>query len=238
MGYKNWMLVEGRNDQYVLRDLLRQHHISCIIPDRPHKKSQPDDIVIDQQGSVQGVLDALEIVLDDGDLQNLAIVVDADTNLVARWDALKNIFARFGGEDVPDFPLKDGTIITLTRPYRKIQVGIWLMPDNQVPGILEDFFRFLMPNTQEPLWHHVHQSVDGIPVEQRLFSNIDLPKVQLHTWLAWQKEPGKPLGLAITAKYLDVNTPYGLRLINWVKQTFNLTEETIQQPTNQRKDTP
>jgi hypothetical protein len=222
MGYKNWMLVEGRNDQYVLRDLLRHYGVACAIPDRDRGYGAKD-IVIDQKENVQGVLAALDVVLDDGDLERLAVVVDADTSIDARWDALRNILARFGGQDIPRSPLPEGTIVTLAQPYRTLRVGAWLMPDNQVPGILENFVRFLIPNDEASLWQRAIDCVNGIPEGQRHFPRVDLPKVQIHTWLAWQKNPGQPLGIAITAKYLDANAPCALNLINWVKQVFDLS---------------
>ena len=30
-------------------------------------------------------------------------------------------------------------------------------------------------------------------------------KAFIHTWLAWQEDPGTPMGLAITKKYLSTN---------------------------------
>ena len=220
MGYKNRMLVEGRNDQYVLRSLLRHHGIDCAIPDR--EKYGEETIAIDQRENVKGVLDALNIVLDDGDLARLAVIVDADTNIDARWNALRNIFARFGGEDMPHSPATEGTIITLTQPYRTLKVGVWLMPDNQVPGILENFVSFLIPDNEASLWQRAIECVDKIPETQRHFPEVALPKAQLHTWLAWQQEPGQPLGLAITARYLNADAPYASNLINWVRRVFDL----------------
>jgi len=223
MGYKNWMLVEGRNDQYVLRGLLRHHGISCAIPgrDRGYKE---EAIIIDQKEGIQGVLDALDVVLDDGDLERLAVVVDADTSIDARWDALRNILACFGGQDISRSPLPEGTIVTLTQPYRTLNVGVWLMPDNQVPGILENFVSFLIPDDDAPLWQRAIDCVNRIPEAQRHFPIVALPKARIHTWLAWQEKPGQPLGIAITAaKCLDANAPCALNLINWVKQVFDLS---------------
>ncbi|MCD4738015.1 MAG: hypothetical protein K8R89_01985 [Anaerolineae bacterium] len=221
MGYKNWMLVEGRNDQYILRSLLRHHGINCAIPDR--EKYGEEAIVIDQRGNVEGVLDALKIVLDDGDLARLAVIVDADTNIDGRWDALRNILMRFGGEETPHSPAPEGTVISLARPYRTLRVGVWLMPDNRVPGILEDFVAFLIPDENTFLWQHAVDSVAKIPAEQRNFPAVALPKAEIHTWLAWQKEPGQPFGLALTAKYLDSNAPYALNLVSWVQRVFELS---------------
>ncbi len=221
MGYKHWMLVEGRNDQYVLRSLLRQHGVACAIPGR--ERCDVEAIIIDQKNGIRGLLDALRVVLDDGDLERLAIVVDADTDLDARWDALRNIFLRFGGADLPDRPASNGTLITLEQPYRTLPVGVWIMPDNQIPGILENFVSFLIPDIDTLLWLRAKECVAGIPEEQRHFSPVDVPKAQLHTWLAWQAEPGQPLGLAITAKYLNVGAPYALNLVRWVKRVFGIS---------------
>ena len=220
MGHKNWMLVEGRNDQYVLRSLLRYHGIDCAIPDR--EKYGEEAIVIDQRENIEGVLDALKIVLDDGDLARLAVIVDADTNIDARWDSLRNIFARFGGEDMPHSPSAEGTIITLIQHYRTLKVGVWLMPDNQAPGILENFVSFLISGDDAPLWQHAIKCVNKIPETQRHFPEVALPKAQVHTWLAWQQKPGQPLGLAVTSKYLDADAPHASNLINWVKRVFDL----------------
>jgi hypothetical protein len=221
MGYKNWMLVEGRDDQYVLRGLLRHHGIPCAIPDRDRGYGE-EDIIIDQKEGIQGVLDALDIVLDDGDLERLAVIVDADTRIDARWDALRNILARFGGQDIPRSPLPEGTIVTLTQPYRTLNVGVWLMPDNQVPGILENFVSFLIPDDDAPLWQRAIDCVNRIPEAQRHFPIVALPKARIHTWLAWQEKPGQQFGIAIT-KCIDADAPCALNLINWVKQVFDLS---------------
>jgi len=42
----------------------------------------------------------------------------------------------------------------------------------------------------------------------------------MHTWLAWQEEPGKPLGTAITAKFLDANVAQVDVLVAWLKALF------------------
>jgi hypothetical protein len=93
------------------------------------------------------------------------------------------------------------------------------MPDNQTKGILEDFLRFLVP-TGSLLFDHVKSSVATIPVGEQRFSQLAEPKAIIHTWLAWQKEPGKPLGTAITARYLDPDVAQVDVLATWLKQLF------------------
>jgi hypothetical protein len=62
--------------------------------------------------------------------------------------------------------------------------------------------------------------VAAIPAEERLFSPLVQPKAIIHTWLAWQAEPGKPFGTAITAKFLDANVAQVDVLVAWLKSLF------------------
>ncbi|MFP4395550.1 MAG: DUF3226 domain-containing protein [Anaerolineales bacterium] len=230
MKFTHRILVEGRNDQYVLRDLLRTHHIDCMITDRRDWSQKVDTIgIVQPKGSTHGItglLDYLKVILDDGDLECLGIVVDADTNIEGRWRSLCNLLSKFGGRDLPQSPEPEGTIVMLEQRYRKLPVGVWVMPDNHMPGILEDFIGFLIPNADEPLWHRARHCVDDIPKAQRHFSDVDIAKVYVHTWLAWQEEPGRPLGQAITAKYLDAHAPHALRLVRWVERLFEIERAT------------
>ena len=99
------------------------------------------------------------------------------------------------------------------------RVGVWIMPDNQTKGILEDFLRFLVP-AGSPLFDHVKSSVEAIPEGERRFSQLAEPKAIIHTWLAWQGEPGKPLGTAITARYLDPDVAQVDVLVSWLNRLF------------------
>lgn len=218
MGYRHLLLVEGRNDQYVLRGLLRHHRVPCAIPDR--EPYQENAVVIDMADGIERLLARLLVILDDGDLERLGIVVDADTDMSARWQALRDVLRQFGGHHVPQVPDPDGTIVTLQQPYRELAVGIWVMPNNQIPGVLEDFCSFLIPDAESSLWQRAKDCVASIPQEQRHFPEASTPKAQIHTWLAWQEEPGQPLGIAVTARYLNAEAPYAQRLVNWIRRLF------------------
>jgi hypothetical protein len=49
------------------------------------------------------------------------------------------------------------------------------------------------------------QCVANISADQRPFRQSYEMKACIHTWLAWQEEPGTPLGRAITNRYLDAS---------------------------------
>lgn len=149
------------------------------------------------------------------------VVTDADTNVAARWSPLRDRLVALGYEAVPDDPEPDGTVLEPPKGTLLPRVGIWMMPDNRNKGILEDFLRFLIPEGSK-LFEHVKLSMANIPGDEIRFGKLDEPKALVHTWLAWQKEPGKPLGTAITARYLDPDVPEVDVLVGWLNRLFRL----------------
>jgi hypothetical protein len=45
-------------------------------------------------------------------------------------------------------------------------------------------------------------------------------KAVIHTWLAWQENPGVPMGSAIFCRYLDATRGHGQRLAAWCRRLF------------------
>ena len=154
---------------------------------------------------------------EDGDI--VGVVIDADTDLKSRWQSLRDRLIRVGYQAVPDNPTPDGTILDPPPGILLPRMGIWIMPDNQTKGILEDFLRFLVP-TGSQLFNHVQSSVAAIPEEERRFNLLAEPKAIIHTWLAWQEDPGKPLGTAITARFLDPHVAQADVLVSWLNRLF------------------
>lgn len=122
-----------------------------------------------------------------------------------------------GYKTCPEVPDPQGTIIV--EPNKPL-VGIWIMPDNTTAGILEHFVTTLIPKG-DPLWPRAQQCVDQIPPAQRPFNKASLPKAKIHTWLAWQEEPGAKMGGAIARKYLDPNTPTAEIFIAWIRRMLD-----------------
>lgn len=210
------LLCEGPDDLNVLYHLLNNHGI----PLAPKEQRVDGHVALEYGGSVQRVLRRLRVELKPRDedvvITRLGIVVDADTRIDSRWQALRDIFRRNGYNAVPDTPYPDGTIIE--EPGR-IGLGVWLMPDNQLAGSLEHFARLLVPQ-DDTLWERATAAVEQIPLEQRPFATGDTFKAQLHTWLAWQREPGRPIGQAINNHYLDPAAPHARRFIAWIHRLF------------------
>lgn len=223
MGYRNLLLVEGHDDQYVLHNLLKVHGISSAIPDRrdPEVYITEHTITIRQEGGFEKLRSNLDTVLQDSELERLGIVVDADEGLEGRWNSLQDAFNIARTSGMPPDPDPVGTVFTATQSYRTLQVGIWIMPDNENPGMLEDFIKLIRP-AEDTLWARAAHCISLIPVHERRFRVADERKALMHTWLAWQEEPGKPLGQAIKARYLDAHAQYAQQVVNWLRLLFDV----------------
>ncbi|MBI2421869.1 MAG: hypothetical protein HYV27_03485 [Candidatus Hydrogenedentes bacterium] len=149
----------------------------------------------------------------------MGVVVDADADLAARWRSIHAILIQAGYQGVQNVPQTNGTILPAPKGTLLPKLGVWIMPDNQVNGILEDFLRFLVPSNSE-LFRYVENCVDRIPSEQQFFKIADKPKAIIHTWLAWQEVPGIPFGFAITKKFLDPRVPEARTLAAWLKALY------------------
>lgn len=208
MAGKRVLMVEGADDAYVVKHICGERHLGKIEMIHPYGGKEP-------------LLDGIGVRLKESDLSALGILLDADTDLDARWQAVADRLKKAGYAAIPDSPSPHGTVIPTSIDSLLPQVGVWLMPDNRTPGILEDFLRFLVPDG-DPLFSHVEQSLHAIPPEQCRFTELKKPKAKIYTWLAWQEEPGKPFGQAITARYLDPNLPAADIFADWLRRTFFL----------------
>ncbi len=206
MAGKKILLVEGPDDEHVLKHICGERGVGRLDEVKP-------------QGGVEQLLESFPVRLKESDIEALGVVLDADTSLAGRWDALKQRLRLAGYAAVPDQPAAAGTILDAPQNTLLPRIGVWIMPDNQSNGILEDFLHFLVPPGSR-LFQHVESSVATIPAGERRFSALAEPKAIVHTWLAWQLEPGKPLGVAISARYLDANVPQVDVLVAWLKRLF------------------
>ena len=206
------LLVEGTDDLHVVSHLCEHHNL-------------PEEFRIEDGGGIPRLFESLDIRLSRGsDLQRVGLILDADENVINRWRTVRNILIKAGYNSVPETPDPNGTIIEQEGwPV----VGVWLMPDNTVPGTLEDFIGSLVPS-DDVLREYAVTCVDQLP--ERRFLDAHKSKAVVHTWLAWQEKPWLPMGTAIKARYLQAEAPAVQQLIAWLRRLFppNLEES---QPT-------
>jgi len=209
---KKLLLVEGTDDEHVVRHLCRRHHLNNLFD-------------IENCDGIDRLRKNFPIWLKASDIDTIGVLVDANADIQARWKSLRCRLTSAGYRSVPEAPDEEGFISERPSASPSMasillpRVGIWLMPNNSTNGTLEHFLRFLVPKSNT-LLDHARDSIDSIPDEQRRFEDKDEMKVLLHTWLAWQKKPGKPYGTAITARYLNADVPEAANLVSWLKKLF------------------
>jgi hypothetical protein len=205
------LLVEGNNDFHVMMALFVKYNVPQVFD------------VIDCEGidklkrGKENLIEGIGVRLKGSNLKKLGIVVDADTNIGAQWQSLSDILKK-GGFNLPEKIPAEGLIAEV--PDKKI--GIWIMPDNQMDGMLEDFIRFLIPE-EDVLVPIAEKTLTGIEESghNRYNKKLHRSKAFIHTWLAWQEDPGTPMGLAITKKYLTTeNREIVERFIRWITRLF------------------
>ncbi|MCK4564199.1 MAG: hypothetical protein KAU94_05975 [Verrucomicrobia bacterium] len=145
----------------------------------------------------------------------LGIILDADENPSSRWDAIKNRLLKAGYKELPTHPDKKGTVIEQNGLPK---IGVWIMPDNLSKGMLEDFLAQLAP--EDAMGFAKGCVADAKDKGFSSFKDDHQPKAEIHTYLAWQDEPGNPLGIFIDANALDVHLPVAKEFVEFLKKLF------------------
>lgn len=207
------LIVEGVDDQYTVINLMARHNV-----DWENKKTR---IEIDNAKNWTEALKSLTTTIKS--CEKTGIILDADLNLTGRWqsvcDRIRNVTKDLGfSVELPLQPDPAGTIIKLDNDR---VVGVWLMPNNQSEGKLEDFLIRLIPDVDiNACWQHACQATQEARRLGAKFSELDTVKANVHTWLAWQETTGLPFGTAIKAAYFSHDTPEALAFVAWFKELF------------------
>jgi hypothetical protein len=215
---RNHLWVEGRDDEVVMYSLLNVHGITSSV--RRERLTAVDEFFkVKEHDGISNLLKALNVELKGDVVDNrYGIVVDADADIAIIWSKLQSILDEAGYDDIPLSPVEEGTILERDGLPR---LGIWIMPDNKIPGMMEDFISFLGPQDDE-LWPLAVNVVEKVMEKKCNFPSSYKSKAYLHTWLAWQETPGRPMGQAITLKYVNATTEHARLLITWFRKLFEL----------------
>jgi hypothetical protein len=219
---RNLLIVEGTDDRYFINQILLRYGF--------RKSSQADHkyFVVDRDGEpeenairihecsgFENISGALKTELQPETLDGLAIIADMDLYSDRRWDSLRGTLVAQRYFGLPSELPHRGLIHSQSEIP---SLGVWLMPDNASEGMMETFASALVPN-EDACWVHARATVVGLPDTARRF-DIDrcLDKASLHTWLAWQEEPGCRTGLAVSRNLLRADTVAAAALIGWIER--------------------
>ena len=197
------LLVEGKDDQHVIWALCNQFKI-------PENFS-----IIDCEG-IEKLIERIPVELKASGIETIGIVVDADVALSSRWQSISQLLLN-QGYVLPTILPNDGLIISSTG---KVKIGVWIMPNNNINGMIEDFITFLVPEGDK-LMSIAKSTLETIESDKsNRYSLIHKSKARIHTWLAWQETPGTPMGSALTRRYLSIEHETCKRFADWLFNTF------------------
>lgn len=200
------LLVEGPDDKHVAEHIWWRRY-----------GAEPTFCASEKDG-IDKLLDAIDTDIQAPGLQAMGILVDADCDVDARWDAVKGRLAS-ATVDVPQIPDPTGTIIA-ERPHDGIpRVGVWLMPDNRCKGELENFVAQMIP-ASDAVWPLSRDYIKGIPATERKFIEKKKLRAQVHAWLAAREDPRR-MGEAIRTRDLEIDGPLCQEFIAWLTELFS-----------------
>lgn len=195
------LLVEGSSDLYVIAKL-------CELKKIPH------NFEIVNLKSISNLELEIKARLNESEVKILGIIVDADENLSKIWNDIKKYFSNSNfPTDIPN----DGLIVDLD----VIKIGIWIMPDNNLKGTLEDFLHYLIPQN-DSLINEVEDHLQNIENKNlNKYNKNNRTKAKIHSWLSLQKDPGNTLGEAINQKYFNLDNKECEIFIEWLRNLFS-----------------
>ena len=214
------LLVEGVDDKHMVWHLCDREP-GIFLADRTGVQfrvtvhAQSSTFQIMEQDGRPNVLKAISRLLKASGQKPFGIVIDADDDIGKAWEDVVN---EFSGSSIqlPASPDPAGTIIP--RHGFTPKIGIWLMPDNQACGELEDF-ALPMIRENDKVWPLSECYIEGVPTLERKFVPEKISKAKVHAWLATKKEPGR-LGAAVGVGDLDVNVPVCKGFLGWLMRLF------------------
>jgi hypothetical protein len=218
----NLLLVEGADDMHFLNQILRLHGyrrsslaIGGHFVIEKEGFAEEEAVRIHPCGGFDNIPRAFKGLFQPDSLDCLAIVADRDLHTDDRWQVLVRLLQSHGFTGLP--LALPATGLVHTQP-RMPAVGVWLMPDNASEGMIETFAASLVPEN-DAAWIHAREAVTGLPDTVRRFSvNRHSDKAMLHTWLAWQEEPGCRTGVAVSGNLLRSDRPAALQFVAWVER--------------------
>ncbi|MFY0525767.1 DUF3226 domain-containing protein [Archangium gephyra] len=208
------LLVEGPDDMHAILGLMKRHDYDWDDP----KLIRP---LVEYAGGISQLLDATNLSTGAKSHARMGLVLDADLEAAQRWQQVRDCFSNLGIK-LPESPAPDGTVVDVphTPGIKVSKLGIWLMPDNQQPGILEHFLGRLVP-ANDPCWAYAEEVTAKARVLGGSLAEKDHAKGRIHTWLAWQSDPGLPFGTALTARLLGRDSPEALAFVAWFRRLFS-----------------
>ena len=207
MKEKKILIVEGGDEKHFVR-----HLCALVGIDVP--------VIVDKKGA-QNLIKTIRAELSSSGREVIGFVLDANDDMPARWQEISDEFSR-EGINLPVSPDVDGTIVNCRNYVSNIsldRIGLWLMPDNNSIGELENFIMTMIPDDDRE-WRKAQNYINDILERNGKFSQNKIPKAMVSAWLATRKLPGL-IGKALQAGDLEINGHLCQKFISWLNQMYS-----------------
>jgi len=221
-GYKNVLLVEGQDDLHVVLHLYKKTHGKRLVTEVFCIRDMGGDtkLLADMNNEIRGKRDIVGVIIDADRDDESGQPADA---VAARWKEVTDKLEEIGIAVPPE--RTDGIVIP-GKPdgaSRLARVGVWVMPDNEHPGELDDFIdTMIRPDAvaRRLAKDYIDRALTEIPDDDvgRLVEKKRL-RGEVHAWLATRRRP-RHLGAAIEAAYLDTDGELCQRFTEWLRRLF------------------
>ena len=207
------LLVEGETDKRTMPFLLEANGVAWETADGPV-------VYIAPYGGVDQMLKlgAIESELSASGLEALGIVVDANGDPRRQWARIRGLCQAQFPSLPPDIPAEGLQVTHVAGP----RFGVWIMPDNRSKGMLEDLLVQLVPGESGSLFALAEHCVEEAEEQGAPFKPVHRTKAKVHTWLAWQDEPGKSLHQAVHHRVLDPTMTESKPFVRWFRHLFSV----------------
>ena len=218
MSTKNILLVEGEADRGFFEAL-------CLLLSIPAdvRVATPKDTGgthNTKEGALSHLTKVLLPQLQDGQLERIGVVVDADramhgSGYAATLQRFTDALAQGGYRPNP----VAASGLVFTHQDGLADLGLWIMPNNADEGMLEDWIKQCLHSDETGLYQHGEASIDAIPGRPK-FQPWNKSKAEVATWLAWQKKPTQGLYNAAQSELLNTDAVLFKELQAWLAHVF------------------
>lgn len=202
------LLVEGRSEENAIREFYKQWGIDI-------------NFNINNEGSITKLKTSFKMHLKSSNvLRKLWIIINADISYACAWQSISDILERSGKYNPPKQLSPKGLIL---KPIDEndLVIGVWIMPNNQDIGMLEDFMMKIIPEDNE-LLSEAEIAITNLEKKNiQKYKSVHRAKAKLHTWLAWHDEPGDSVNVAIKKKLFSQDKELVNVFKDWIMELNN-----------------
>ncbi len=198
------LLLEGRQDCNIIKEFCKNNNINENSFDYCYC------------AGYDGVLHKLTDILKMSPYNKpkiIGIIVDADIGMAVHYEEIKGKVKEF--YKLPVKMPKGGLIHS---DNQQPKLGIWIMPNNQDNGALEEFYLQLATDIDTKFIDDAIKQAEKKKLTS--FKSQHRKKAIMHTYFAWRDEPDDPLHSAINKIALDNNKDIAKAFKSWLKDLF------------------